>query len=216
MPLAPRTLGRALAVAALAIGALAGCGSTSAGSAGTAASSNPAPPGSESGTSPTGSPAISPVVSDSASVIGPDSTATATASGGVGDASKAAGAELTGAAVCATLPAQTAKQLTGLDITQAVPLAASPDSGDGCGYSSADSSVQVQVQVLSSDSATDSWDVLLQGSKNTTMVSGLGDKAFYDNDGTLYALEDSRLLQVNGVDTQDQAVALATAVLPLL
>ncbi|MEP6560908.1 MAG: hypothetical protein ABJD68_07515, partial [Nakamurella sp.] len=155
-------------------------------------------------------------MSDSASVIGPDSTATATASGGVGDASKAAGAELTGAAVCATLPAQTAKQLTGLDITQAVPLAASPDSGDGCGYSSDDSSVQVQVQVqvLSSDSAADSWESLLQSSKNTTTIAGLGDKAFYDNDGTLYALKDSRLLQVNGVETQDQAVALATAVLP--
>lgn len=230
MPHAPRTLARVLAITVLAIGALTGCGSTSEGSAGIAASPNPAPSTPASAASSMNSIPIAPAGSDSTpsdrattvpstgstsapSPAGSDSTAIA--GGGVGAAPNAGGADLSGDAVCATLPAQTAKQLTGLDITQALPLAAGPDSGDGCGYSSDDSSVQVQVQVFSSGSAMDSWEAVSQGSNNTT-ITGLGDKAFYDNDGTLYALKDSRLLQVNGVDTQDQAVALATAVLPLL
>lgn len=200
MLLAPRSFARALAVAALAVGALAGCGSPSGGSAGVAASLNPAPPSSESADSPTGSVPVSPVGS---------------AQSPVGDTSSSGGADLTDNAVCATLPAQTAKKLTGLDIAQALPLAAGPDSGAGCGYSSDDSSVQVQVKVFSSGSAMDSWEAVSQGSNHTT-ITGLGDKAFYDNEGTLYALKDSRLLQVNGVQTQDQAVALATAVLALL
>ncbi len=47
-------------------------------------------------------------------------------------------------------------------------------------------------------------------------MSGLGDKAFFDNDGTMYVLAGNNLIQVNGVKTADQCAALARPVLAAL
>lgn len=158
-----------------------------------------------------------PACSSSATASGPPAAPASTPSG---EASRApvpgdgGGAGLTSEAICAALPAAEAKQLSGLDITTAVPAASGSDQA-GCGYSSDDSSVQVQVQVFSNDTAQSTWALISQVPSNVS-VPGLGDKAVYDGDGTLYAQKGGELLQVNGVATQAQAVALAGAVMSRL
>ena len=126
--------------------------------------------------------------------------------------SRAAGSSLD---VCATLPAAMAKQLSGEDITSAVPVTELAGSGDfGCGYSNDDSSVQVQVQAFVAHGPS-TWQVA-STSKNKTPVAGLGDEAFYDNDGTLYARKGKAVVQVNGINSADKCAALAKPILALL
>ena len=84
----------------------------------------------------------------------------------------------------------------------------------GCGYGNADDSIQVEVQVFEQSAPT--YDALLSGSKDASPVSGLGDKAFFDNEGSLYVLDGSTLIQVNGLSTADECAALARPILAAL
>jgi hypothetical protein len=117
--------------------------------------------------------------------------------------------------VCMTLPAASAAQLSGQPITTATAITEQAPSEYGCAYSSDDDSVQVEVQVFQHDAAS-SYATFLAGSPGASAVGGLGDKAFFDNQGTMYVLLGNNLIQVNGLDTADQSAALARPILAVL
>jgi hypothetical protein len=117
--------------------------------------------------------------------------------------------------VCATLGAASASQLTGQPITTADTITGLMPNEYGCAYGNDDDSLQVEVKVFEHDAAF-TYNTFASGSPNATTVSGLGDKAFYDGDGTLYVLSGSDLIQVNGLDSADQCAALARPVLAAL
>jgi hypothetical protein len=117
--------------------------------------------------------------------------------------------------VCATLTAASAAQLSGQPITTASAMTEQAPREYGCAYDSDDDSVQVDVQVFEHD-AVSSYATYLAASPNASTVGGLGDKAFFDNDGTMYVLAGSSLIQVNGLSTADACAALARPVLAAL
>ncbi|MGI8880702.1 MAG: DUF3558 family protein [Jatrophihabitans sp.] len=117
--------------------------------------------------------------------------------------------------VCAIVNAASAASLTGQPITTAVPRSGLEAKEYGCGYSNDDDSLQVQLTVFEHD-ASNTYDTVSSTSKSVSTVSGVGDKAFFDNDGTLYVLAGADLIQVNGLDTADQSAALARPVLGAL
>ena len=117
--------------------------------------------------------------------------------------------------VCMTVPAASAAQLSGQPITTADTITGQPGVY-GCAYGNDDDSLQVEVQVFEQNNAAPSYDVFLSGSKNATTVNGLGDKAFFDNDGTMYVLAGSALIQVNGLNTADECAALARPIVAAL
>lgn len=114
--------------------------------------------------------------------------------------------------VCAALPAASAAKLSGKAITTATSQTGQELHKYGCAYSNEDDSVQVEVMVFEQNAAQ-TYNFLLSATKNARAVSGLGDKAFFDNDGTMYVLAGSNLIQVNGLDTAEQCAALARPVL---
>jgi hypothetical protein len=65
------------------------------------------------------------------------------------------------------------------------------------------------------DAAT-SYATFLAGSPGASTVTSLGDKAFFDNDGTMYVLTGSTLIQVNGLNTAGESAALARPILAAL
>ncbi|HUZ70101.1 MAG TPA: hypothetical protein VMU65_10345 [Candidatus Saccharimonadales bacterium] len=117
--------------------------------------------------------------------------------------------------VCTTLPAASAAQLSGQPITTADVIADPSSDGYGCAYGNTDDSIQVEVKIFTHDTAS-SYALFLSGSKNATPMSGLGDKAFFDNDGTMYVLAGDNLIQVNGLSTADSCAALARPVVAAL
>jgi major membrane immunogen (membrane-anchored lipoprotein) len=116
--------------------------------------------------------------------------------------------------VCAILPAATAAKLSGTAITKATPQSLQPKEYD-CAYANDDDSLEIEVQVFEHD-AVSTYDLVASASKNAQTVSGLGDKAFFDNDGTMYVLAGRHLIQVNGLKTADQCAALARPVVAAL
>lgn len=114
-----------------------------------------------------------------------------------------------------TVSAASAAQLSGQPITTADAMTEAAPGEYGCAYGNADDSLQVEVQVFEQGTAP-SYDALLSGSKNASPVGGLGDKAFFDNDGTMYVLVGSTLIQVNGLNTADECAALARQILAAL
>lgn len=118
--------------------------------------------------------------------------------------------------VCAVLPAAQAAKLSGQPYTAAVPVEASVSGWtSGCAYNNDDSTAQgVNVSVDTSDRVTSTWDAVHTGSVSD--ISGVGDKAFWDNDNTLYARFGSALIQVNGLDSQDASEALAKVIVDAL
>ena len=117
--------------------------------------------------------------------------------------------------VCSALPAATAAKLSNTAITKATPRTGLQAQEYGCAYDNDDDSLQFEVTVFEHD-ARYTYDTFAGATKNATAVSGLGDKAFFDNDGTMYVLAGSNLLQVNGLKTADQCAALARPVLAKL
>jgi hypothetical protein len=113
------------------------------------------------------------------------------------------------------VPAASAAQLSGEAIVRATPTAGLQPREYGCGYGNADDSQEFEITVFEHDAAT-SYDFFSTGSKNATPVSGLGDKAFFDNDGTMYVLAGPDLIQVNGLMSADLSAALARKVLAAL
>jgi hypothetical protein len=114
--------------------------------------------------------------------------------------------------VCATLPAAAAAKLSGRPFTKANPRTGLQPLEYGCAYSNEADDVQAEVTVFEHNAAV-SYDFFLSGSKNASVVTGVGDKAFFDNDGTMYVLAGSNLIQVNGLKTADQCAALARPIL---
>jgi hypothetical protein len=87
-------------------------------------------------------------------------------------------------------------------------------SGSRCAYDNEDSTVEgVNVTVWTSDAAN-TWQTVHTG--GVSDVSGLGDKAFWDNDNTLYVLSGTNLIQVNGLDSETRSESLAKPVLAAL
>ena len=117
--------------------------------------------------------------------------------------------------VCATLPAASAAKLSGKAITTATRRTGPELQEYGCAYSNGDESVQVEVMVFEHNAAQ-TYNFLLSATKNARPVSGLGDKAFFDNDGTMYVLKGNNLIQVNGVKTADQCAAVARPIVAAL
>jgi hypothetical protein len=112
------------------------------------------------------------------------------------------------------LPAASAAKLSGKAVTIARPLT-NIQEGYGCGYSNDDDSVQIEVTVFTHNPAL-SYDTFVSGTKNPKVVAGLGDKAFFDNDGTMYVLAGNNLIQVNGVATAEQCAAVARPIVAAL
>ena len=151
----------------------------------------------------------------SSSKNGSSDSAAAGANKDSGSTAASSGGDAKPVDVCAVIDAAKAKALSGLDITTAVPRTGLQAKEWGCGYSNDDSSVQVQVTVFEHDAAS-SYDLFLKQSPQKSQLSGVGDKAFFDNDGTLYALSGTAIIQVNGVDTAAQGAALAKAIIAAL
>jgi hypothetical protein len=113
--------------------------------------------------------------------------------------------------VCKVLPAATVAGLTGVAFTTAVVGHTGWDSE--CGYSNDDSSAQLQVK-LTSQNVDSTWQAV--DGAGVTDVPALGDKAIWDNDSTLYVVKGDVLMQVNGLDKEAAAVAVAQQMTGLL
>lgn len=154
------------------------------------------------------------VSSAASAVAGTVSSARSSAgSSAAGAASSAASATSGAFDVCTILPFARAAQLSGQPYTQGTP--SSSDGMDGCAYDNADATVPgLNVSILR-DEDQSTWSAVHAG--GVTDISGLGDKALWDNDNTLYAVKGSYLVQVNGDDlSQATAEALATPALAAL
>jgi hypothetical protein len=117
--------------------------------------------------------------------------------------------------VCTVLPVAQAAQLSGQPYTTAAPVPAGEGWASGCAYNNDDATAQgVNVNIATSDKAVNTWNLVHTGS--ISEVSGLGDKAFWDNDNTLYAMSGAVLIQVNGLDSQDKSEALAKVIIDAL
>lgn len=163
------------------------------------------------GSSP-GASGLSTTVGSSSSASTASGGSPSSAARGEPSASRASGHPID---VCTTLPAASAAKLSGQPITTAVPRTGLQPQEYGCAYGNDDDTLQVEVTVFGHDAAF-SYDTFLSGTKNARTVRGLGDKAFFDNDGTMYVLAGSNLIQVNGLKTADQCAALARPVIAAL
>jgi hypothetical protein len=144
---------------------------------------------------------------------GTTATATAAAAGAASSPAAQAGASTAAAGagtgktikVCDVISAAQAGKIAGQPYTVAVPQKA--DWTSRCAYNN-DASTTEGVNVsYSAVNAENTWNLVHTGT--LTDISGLGDKAFWDNDNTLYALTGSDLVQVNGLDSQQQSESLA-------
>jgi hypothetical protein len=115
--------------------------------------------------------------------------------------------------ICSVLDAATAANIAGQPYTTATPQTG--DWASQCAYNNDDSTAQgVNVTIFSGSNTANTWKVVHSG--NVADISGLGDKAFWDNDNTLYAMSGSDLVQVNGLDNEANSEALAKPVLAAL
>lgn len=117
--------------------------------------------------------------------------------------------------VCKVIDAASAAKLSGQPYTTATenpPV----DAVSQCAYNNDDSTaLGVNVTVWEGDNTQNTYDVASNGAH--TDVSGLGDKALWDNDNTLYVLmKGTILIQVNGLDDKDKAIAMAGPVIAAL
>ena len=134
-------------------------------------------------------------------------------------ASTAAPTTRTGAAkpidVCTVLPVAQAAQLSGQPYTTAEPTGVAEGWTSGCAYNNDDATAQgVNVNIDTSDRVANTWNLVHTG--NISQIGGVGDKAFWDKDNTLYALSGTVLIQVNGLESPDRSAALAKAIIRAL
>ncbi|HXS97453.1 MAG TPA: hypothetical protein VN736_22800 [Candidatus Limnocylindrales bacterium] len=141
----------------------------------------------------------------------PQPAASSTASGGA-SATPASGKPID---VCAVLPAASAAKLSGAAFTTANPMTNLQPQEYGCNYSNDADNVQAEIKIFEHNAVV-TYNFLLNAAKNAQPVRGLGDKAFFDNDGTMYVLAGGNLIQVNGLKTADQCTALARPILAAL
>ncbi len=117
--------------------------------------------------------------------------------------------------VCTVLPVAQAAKLSGQPYTTAAPTGVAQGWTSGCAYNNDDATAQgVTVNIDTSDRAANTWNLVHSG--NISEISGVGDKAFWDKDNTLYAMTGKTLIQVNGLESQDKAEALAKALIHAL
>ncbi len=117
--------------------------------------------------------------------------------------------------VCTVLPVAQAAKLSGQPYTTAASTGTAQGWTSGCAYNNDAATAQgVNVNIDTSDRAANTWNLVHTG--NITEISGVGDKAFWDKDNTLYAMSGKTLIQVNGLESQDKAEALAKAVIHAL
>jgi hypothetical protein len=114
--------------------------------------------------------------------------------------------------ICDVLSAAQAAKLTGLAYTSAT--SSNAEWTSSCAYDNDDATIEGVNVSYSNQNAQSTWNIVHAG--KITDVSGLGDKAFWDNDNTLYVLAGNDLIQVNGLESQKQSVALAQPVLAAL
>jgi hypothetical protein len=140
------------------------------------------------------------------------------ASGFAAHAGQAAGSTTRAAKsidVCTVLPVAQAAKLSGQPYTTAAPTGTAEGWTSGCAYNNDDATAQgVNVNIDTSDRVANTWNLVHTG--NITEISGVGDKAFWDKDNTLYAMSGKTLIQINGLESQDKAEALAKAVIHAL
>lgn len=149
--------------------------------------------------------------SAAAGVTGVAATGTAATDPVAGSASPA-GAPARTVNVCAVISAAQAAKITGQPYTVAESQAG--DWASQCAYNNDDATAEgVDVTLFNTKAAT-TWDFVHSG--NHSDISGLGDKALWDNDNTLYVLSGTDLIQVNGLDSEQAAEALARPVLDAL
>lgn len=117
--------------------------------------------------------------------------------------------------ICTILPVAQAAQLSGQPYTTAASTGIAQGWTSGCAYNNDDATAQgVNVNIDTSDRAANTWNLVHTG--NIVEISGVGDKAFWDKDNTLYAMSGTALIQVNGLESQDRAEALAKAIIRAL
>lgn len=135
--------------------------------------------------------------------------------GGTGSPA-AAGATSAGSAkaidVCSVLDAPTAARLSGQPYTTAV--AVKDEWQSHCAYNNDDATAE-GVNVSIADTNVDTtWDAVHTG--GVSDISGLGDKAFWDDDDTLYVVAGAELIQVNGLQDEARSRALVEPILDAL
>jgi len=113
--------------------------------------------------------------------------------------------------ICAVISAAQAAKITGQPYTVAASQAG--DWASQCAYNNDDATAQ-GVNVTLFTNATNTWNLVHSGSHSD--ISGLGDKALWDNDNTLYVLSGTDLIQVNGLSSEQASEALAKPVLDAL
>ncbi len=114
--------------------------------------------------------------------------------------------------ICTAVPSATVVQLTGKQYTVATP--GTIGLGTSCAYDDVDNTDNGVTLSYATTQAEATWQAVHTG--NVTDVSGVGDKAFWDNSNTLYAVSGSTIIQINGLDSQSASVALAKALLSAL
>ena len=117
--------------------------------------------------------------------------------------------------ICTAVPPATVVKLTGKPYTVASSDGAAAAGADArCAYDDVDNTDSGVTLTVFFENADNTWRLVHTG--NVTDVSGVGDKAFWDNGNTLYAVSGSTLIQVNGLDAEAPTVALAKALLDAL
>ena len=184
----------AVALTAAAVATLAACRTSSKPAAAPATPANTTAAGVAAGAS-TGS-AVS-----SSSTASTSSAASTAASGGTKSID-----------ICTAVPPATVVKLTGKPYTVASSAGALSVGADArCAYDDVDNTDSGVTLSVFFENAETTWQAVHTG--NVTDVSGVGDKAFWDNGNTLYAVSGSTLIQVNGLDAEAPTVALAKALL---
>ena len=120
--------------------------------------------------------------------------------------------------VCALDPVASVAQITGKKLTKGVQQTVGEVAlgSYGCAYNTDLDDDALEVTVFT-DHADGLWSALTSDTKRTlTPVAGLGEKAFYDNDSTLYAKKGTYVVQVNGLTDTSQASQLANPILGAL
>jgi hypothetical protein len=113
--------------------------------------------------------------------------------------------------ICTAVPPATVIKLSGKPYT-----VATPETGDDarCAYDDVDNTDNGVTLSVDFENSETTWQAVHTG--NVADISGVGDKAFWDNDDTLYAVCGSTIIQVNGLDAEAPTVALAKALLDAL
>lgn len=149
--------------------------------------------------------------SATAGAAGAAATPPAAASQAAGSASPA-GAPAHTVNICAVISAAQAAKITGQPYTVAASQAG--DWTAQCAYNNDDATAQGVDVTLWDTNAASTWNLVHSGAHSD--VSGLGDKALWDNDNTLYVLSGTDLIQVNGLSSEQASEALARPVLDAL